>query len=387
MHFDLYDKQAQFFQSTALYRGFVGGRGTGKTFIGAFDCFSRAKPNRHYGIFAPTYKMLSDVSVPAFMDFARPYVRNWNKSDGIITLQNEAKFLCRSTDEPERTRGLNLSGAWLDEGSLMHRLFFDIVIACLREGGEQGWLSATMTPKGKGHWTYDVFGEAGSKAELVSACTDENPFLPAGFADILRGQYTSRFAAQEVEGSFIDADGMLCAREWFPVVDVIPAGLENARGWDLAATAKTTADYTAGVKIGRSREGIFYVCDLSHGQYAAGQIESVLRNTASRDGSSCMVGIEKEGGASGKIAMTTLIRALAGYNVKAMEVTGDKATRIMPFVAQAEAGNVRLVRAGWNKVWLDEMTSFPEAAHDDIVDATAHAFNRLTKPKVSMIII
>src|SRR5262249_62382638 len=66
----------------------------------------------------------------------------------------------RTAEDPEKMRGPNLSGCWLDEASLMLPDAFKICIAALREGGQQGWLTATFTPKGLAHWTYDTFGTA-----------------------------------------------------------------------------------------------------------------------------------------------------------------------------------------------------------------------------------
>jgi len=123
------------------------------------------------------------------------FLREINKSELRVTLGNGAEVLFRSVDDPERARGPNLSGAWLDEASLMDAEAYSIIIACLREGGEQGWLSATFTPKGKGHWTYDVFGSQRPNSALFTARTVDNPFLPATFAETLRAQYPSQFAA------------------------------------------------------------------------------------------------------------------------------------------------------------------------------------------------
>ena len=48
-----------------------------------------------------------------------------------------------------------------------------------------------------------------------------------------------------------------------------------------------------------------------------------------------------------------------------------------PLSAQAEAGNVKLVRGTWNRDFLDELCTFPSGTHDDQVDAASAAFNRL----------
>jgi predicted phage terminase large subunit-like protein len=59
-------------------------------------------------------------------------------------------------------------------------------------------------------------------------------------------------------------------------------------------------------------------------------------------------------------------------------VTGQKDVRAMPFAAQCEAGNVRLVLGQWNREYIDELCAFPNGSHDDQVDASSGAFNKLT---------
>ena len=46
---------------------------------------------------------------------------------------------------------------------------------------------------------------------------------------------------------------------------------------------------------------------------------------------------------------------------------------------QAEAGNVDIVRAPWNKDWLAEIENFPpdKTGHDDQVDSASLAFSQL----------
>jgi phage terminase large subunit-like protein len=156
-----------------------------------------------------------------------------------IRLRTGAEILFRSADEPERLRGPNLSGIWLDEASLMPQEAFSIGIGRLREGGEQGWLTATFTPKGRLHWTAEVFATGRPDTALFRCRTGDNPFLPPGFTETVRRQYTSTMAAQELEGEFIDAGGVLFQRAWFPVADVEPGVfLPAVRAWDLASTPK-----------------------------------------------------------------------------------------------------------------------------------------------------
>ncbi len=61
--------------------------------------------------------------------------------------------------------------------------------------------------------------------------------------------------------------------------------------------------------------------------------------------------------------------------------TGDKVTRFGGFSAQAEAGNVLVLRGPWNTDWFNELEGFPEGLHDDDADSTSRAFNELLKRK------
>lgn len=207
----MYPKQCRFTESKALYRAFVGGIGSGKSFIGSLDMIRRSKPNRLYMVTAPTYPMLSDSSFRSFINVAQQLevvAPGDIKSSPppSIRLRTGAEVLFRSTDDPERLRGPNLSGIWMDEASLSKRDAYDILIGRLREGGEQGWISATFTPKGKAHWTYKVFGSGGD-TDLIHARSEENIFLPKGFIANLHKKYTAQQRKQELGGLFIDSGG------------------------------------------------------------------------------------------------------------------------------------------------------------------------------------
>lgn len=379
----LHQAQAQFRRSSALYRGFVGGRGAGKSWVGAYDLTRRAKPGRTYLVAAPTYPMLRDSSIRSFEGITRAigFLKSFSRGENVVTLGNGAQILFRSTDNPDRLRGPNLSGAWLDEAGEMSEQAYLIAIACLREGGEQGWLSATFTPRGRQHWTYRVFGQGKDDTALFTACTSENPFNPPGFEDTLRKQYTSAFAEQELAGRFVDLAGTVAKRNWFRIIDAAPACSRRVRAWDFAATpedAQGRGDYTVGKLLGRHAEG-WVVLKSVRERVAGGSVAGLVRRTAEEDGPEVEIIIEQEPGSSGKIASSYITRELAGYNVRTIRPSADKLTRAMPLLAQAEAGNVSILRAPWNDAYLDELAAFPGGEHDDQVDATAHAFNALAE--------
>jgi len=173
------------------------------------------------------------------------------------------------------------------------------------------------------------------------------------------------------------AAGLLFNRAWCQVVDAIPAGLIVKRGWDLAATPKTETndpDWTCGVKLGRDLDGRYFVLDHRRLRGTPAAVERFLANTAAEDGEAVEIALPQDPGQAGKSQAAALVRALEGFTVRATPESGDKVTRFGPFSAQAEAGNVYVLRGAWNDGWFSSLEGFPTAAHDDDADATSRVF-------------
>ena len=217
----LYPKQQAFLDSPAHIRGFYGGIGTGKSFVGAYDLFRRAKAGRLYLVIAPTFGMLRDATFRSFKNVCNEFelTEAENKTEFFVKFRTRdggvAESLFRSGDNPDNLYGPNVSGVWMDEASLLDHQVYTIAIGRAREAGALGWISATFTPKGRAHWTYKVFGKQQDDVEVFHATTRENPFLHEQFYVTTRQQYSSEMASQELEGNFVDLDfnGMF-QREW-----------------------------------------------------------------------------------------------------------------------------------------------------------------------------
>lgn len=181
--------------------------------------------------------------------------------------------------------------------------------------------------------------------------------------------------------------GKVFNRDWFEVVDAAPAGGKDVRFWDLAATEKKLAsddpDYTAGVKI-RKLGDAYYILHAVQRQAAITEADRMMTNTASQDGKQCAVRWEIEGGASGKRESLRLTQLFAGYDCKGIRPEGDKITRAKGLAAQAEAGNVKVVRGDWNEELLNHLHNQPQINHDDLMDAASGAFNDLVGAHVSL---
>lgn len=186
----------------------------------------------------------------------------------------------------------------------------------------------------------------------------------------------------------VGTDGEFFRVSRLEYVDVAPAGLRAARRWDMAATAGA-GDHTAGVRIdGPDRDGIYYVTDVRRGQWDTDERNRMIRSTAEEDGRAVRVIGPQDPGAAGVEAGKAFVRLLAGFNASVERETGPKEVRADPFSAQVNAGNVRLVRAPWNRAFVDELRKFMpgvDNAADDQVDAAAGAFNALATPRVRFV--
>jgi predicted phage terminase large subunit-like protein len=184
------------------------------------------------------------------------------------------------------------------------------------------------------------------------------------------GQYQQRPAPRS---------GGMFQRGDFEVVDAVPAGAMRCRAWDFAATQPKPGkqpDWTVGLRMA-FHGGIFYVENIIRDRWSPADVERNLKNTATQDGLGVRIRMPEDPGAAGKSDAATKIKLLVGYDVKTTRPTGEKALRAKPASAQAEAGNVKLIRGRWNDAFLDEVCSFPNAQHDDQVDAFADALNEL----------
>ena len=166
------------------------------------------------------------------------------------------------------------------------------------------------------------------------------------------------------------------------IVDQVPSILRDVRAWDLAATLPTEGrdpDWTVGLKLAVTELGQYVVTDLIRLRAGPTEIASTIVATADRDGQQTIVGLPQDPGQSGKQQVAWLTQRLAGHRVKASPETGSKLTRAIPAAASVEAGMVVLLRAPWNRAFLDELRDFPQGRKDDQVDALSRAFSLATQ--------
>lgn len=178
--------------------------------------------------------------------------------------------------------------------------------------------------------------------------------------------------------------GSMFQRDWFEVVDAVPAGFNGVvRYWDRAASKVSETnpdpDWTRGLKLLRYPDGTFLVADVRSLRGTPGEVDNLVKTTASHDGKAVTVWGEQDPGSAGVADAANFRKLLMGYDVRIAKPTKDKITRAKPVSAQAEGRNIKVLRAPWNDEFFTELENFPDGAHDDIVDTLSGAFNELSQ--------
>jgi predicted phage terminase large subunit-like protein len=165
-----------------------------------------------------------------------------------------------------------------------------------------------------------------------------------------------------------------------------PGPVDNSRAtwkglvryWDKAGTRGGGA-YTVGALLGMDVDGYIWLLHIVRGQWAPGEREEIILQTAKTDGKRVVVGVEQEPGSGGKESAQNTARRLVGFRVKLDAPSGDKVARAEPFADQVNSGNVKMAAGQWNMDLLDELRYFPESTYKDQTDACSGAFNLLAK--------
>lgn len=164
--------------------------------------------------------------------------------------------------------------------------------------------------------------------------------------------------------------------------------IQWVRCWDLAATEKTDKGdpaYTAGVLIGKRKNGRYIIADVVNKQMAASDVRKTIKLTAQSDRAAykrVRIRLPKDPGQAGKEQAESYIKFLAGFDVVTVAETGSKEARAEPMAAQWQAGNFDIMYGQWNEEYLLQLENFPDSQFKDMVDASANGFAEIETKNV-----
>ena len=397
-------QQIDFYESKTKGTIYLGGLGTGKSFILIFKAIQLALEGKR-GLFL-TYSLnnIRDNIVPLFREIfsLMGLVENINytitKSPAINVVVGDVDIMLRTASEPDKLRGPSVSFVMFEEGRELTRQAFDIGLGRLRKGKDLQWFIASTTA-GK-DWMYDLvlqedltdIFEAKNTIKTNDHCTVVRastrnkwhvPHLSQEYIDELQRQYTTSLALQELDAKIVDFAGSLIDSKWFKYDSFNYR--EGIRFWDIATTVKDTSDYSSGVLMKRSDEGKYYISDIINVKLSYPDLKKLIIKTAIDDTNNVIVGFEQAGQQQMVIDDIRRVHELSQFNIKFYHPTKDKLSRSYPLISQIELGNVYLNKASWNKNYIDQCVNFSKdnigkaQYKDDMIDATIGAYSMLTK--------
>lgn len=215
--------QAEFIQLPQKFKAYVGGFGSGKTWVG---CTNMARlfyeqPKVNQGCFEPSYPHIRDIFYPTFEEVAYNMglnikIKHGDKEVGVYSgSRYRGTVICRSMDRPETIVGFKIGHALVDELDVLPvkkaELAWNKVIARMRYQEARNTVDVTTTPEGF-KFVYKKFSKAVRENPelselygLVQASTLENAKnLPPDYIPSLRQSYTAQLIDAYLGGQFVN---------------------------------------------------------------------------------------------------------------------------------------------------------------------------------------
>jgi hypothetical protein len=218
--------QSRMLQLPHKYCAYVGGFGSGKTYVGALKaCLHFLQyPGVNQAYFAPTYSQIRDIYYPTIEEVAERIGLGVTirVGDREVDISNGRKHLgtviCRSMERPHTIVGFKVGRAMVDELDTMPinkaELAWNKIIARLRvrESGIINGVDVTTTPEGF-RFVYRRFVESITDTTakyygLVRASTRDNAAnLPEDYIESLASTYPAELVSAYIDGEFVNLTG------------------------------------------------------------------------------------------------------------------------------------------------------------------------------------
>lgn len=177
--------------------------------------------------------------------------------------------------------------------------------------------------------------------------------------------YQQRPSAQE---------GAIFKRQWWGRYDAPPPFTRVVMSLDTAFKGGDENDYSVCTTWGETATG-YYLLHVWRGRVEFPALLAMVLTLADQWKPNVVLVEDKASGQS----LVQVLRDQTRLPVHPVRVTADKVSRANAVTPTLEAGKVLLpVAAGWLDDYLDELSQFPNAAHDDQTDATTQALEYLT---------
>lgn len=366
------------------FKVLVCGRRWGKSKLAAVLALRAALLGQKVWWVAPTYSV-SSIGWRMIRPMAEQVFAETQESVRTVTFPTGGSITCKSADVPQNLRGESLDLVIIDEADfIQERVWTEVLRPSLAD--RKGSAIIISTPNIEGGWFHNIFniGQDGSDPNTKSwrFPSITNPYLDPDEIEAAKRSLPEIVFRREFMAEFVSSSGALLKEDWLRVTNNIPDRSEFislAVGVDLAISTREGADYTAAVVLGKTKDGRIYILEAAR---TRSPFDGVLRfiQDISDKWKPDMVAIEQ---VQYQAAVVTELLRTTSLPVQGVRPDKDKITRFYPVQARFEQGLVYLSKE-LPPEFKRELLGFPVGAHDDFVDALAHAYRALANGTISM---
>jgi len=350
----------------------------------------------------------ADLALPgALMDRAREWLAPYTGSNEVRWIDKEKTYLFPSgatvtfgylehEDDKYRYQSAEFQFVGFDELTQFTETQYRYLFSRLRRlkgSSIPVRMRSASNPDGTGiAWVHQRFVVEGPEAGriFIPSKLEDNPHVDQDEYERALAELDPLTRLRLRHGIWaLDTQMGLFKRQWFTTIPEaeLPMQMRKVRYWDFASTDpkkqkkvgrnRTKPDWTVGLLLGEAG-GVFYILDVVRVQVDPEALEFQVRKTAEQDGYYVRIGLEQEPGSSGQIVIDHYSRTvLKEFPVEGNKESGSKVLRATPISAAAKQGRVRVVQAGWNSKFFDELDVVPYGEYDDQMDALSGAHRML----------
>lgn len=211
--------QYDFYNLDCRYPAFIGGFGSGKTYMmcvrAIFDALTH--PNALIGLYEPTYKLVKKILEPTLFGLLKHFGIEYDYNIQYKVVKTRSKkcgtFLFDTLERPEQIVGYELFRAHVDEIDILKtdkaQLAWRKIIGRIRQKlpgmpEQKNRASVYTTPEGF-KFVYNLWKEnPKNDYQLVQASTYSNPWIDKEYIQSLRDTYPEELIDAYVNGEFVN---------------------------------------------------------------------------------------------------------------------------------------------------------------------------------------
>ena len=367
---------------------YMAGRGAGKTRTAAEWIAWQAirEPGTRWAVVAPTFSDARDTCVEGesgLLSILERYgmlreKHAWNRSIGEIHLRNGSRIKIFSGDEPERFRGAQHHGAWVDElGAFRYEDSWDQLQFGLRLGKNPRTI-VTTTPRPRPLIRNLLARKDGSVVVTRGSTMDNKLNLaPTALAELLARYEGTRLGRQELNGELLeDVENALWTSQIIDNYRVKQLPSDIVRTVVAVDPSITQDGDETGIIVAcKDKEGHGYiVADYSMQGTPDQWAKQVIAAYDKHEADAIVVEVNQ----GGLMVSQTLKTVRQLLPIREVRATKGKAIRAEPISAMYEQGKIHHVGTGFSQLETQLTTWTPEYGKSpDRLDALVWALTEL----------